>query len=241
MENIIKILKEGTYKPESQIFKNMNRSISFGDYKPFSIENKLSKEEKIEIIDKYSDGLATYMLTIINKWNDEKDSLPKDSWGYPKTISKKAWIKRNDQKKIIDNEYRIGDYWMFGSKFKDLSIQCPTTEYGRNMEHTGQHVVNQWFYDFCYKQLQEEQKWFKEHDSKQIKITQVKNLGDHYGTVFGCKLLNDIVWNNKKTDITDEQLDAFINAYEALKKCITEQTEILTEKLGADAMYKEEE
>jgi hypothetical protein len=205
----------------------------------FQIESELSIEEKTAIIDLYKDGIASYMLNIINKWNDEKDSLPKDRWGSPKTNSKKAWIKRNDPRKIIDNDYKIGRYWVCGNDIKSLSIECPTTEYGYNMKYSGQHVVNQWFYDLCYEFKKNEAKWFKENDPKQIKITKVKELGNYYRTVFNCKLLNDITYNQSK-NVTDEQLDIFISAYEALEKCITEQTSILEEKLGKEVMFANE-
>jgi hypothetical protein len=240
MNNIIELLKNGNYKPENQFFRNMDRFISYGNFKPFPIESELTNEEKIEIMDKYSNGLVSYMISIINKWNEEKDSLPKDQWDSPKTVSEKAWIKRNDTRKIVDDDYKIGSYHMFGIKFTRLDLICPNTEYGHNMGYTGQNIINQWFYDFCYKQLQEEEKWFKDNDPLQIKIKKVKELGERYRIVFNCKLLNDIVWN-KVPKITDKELDAFINAYEELEKCITEQTKKISEALGEEVMYKEEE
>lgn len=240
MKEYIEDLKNGKYNIEDMKFLNMRMlNVWKNDNGYFQIESELSIEDKIAIIDLYKDGVASYMLNIIKKWNDEKGSLPQDSWGNPKTVSKKAWIKKNDIKKIIDNEYSIGNYWLFGSEFKSLSLECPTTEHGYPMKHTGEHIAEQWFYDLCYEFRNKESKWYKEHDHKQIKITKVKELGNSYSTVFNCKLLNDIVWNKDK-NVTNEQLDAFIKAYEALEKCITEQTEKLTNIIGNEFMYKQE-
>lgn len=239
MENIIQTLKAGNYKVEDQIFRNMKRFISFGDFKPFPIESKLSDEEKIQIIDKYNDGLASYMITLITKWNEEKESLPKDNWGNPKTVSEKAWIKRNDTRKKVNSDYKIGSYSMLGTKFKVLDMICPSTEYGRNMGYTGQSVINQWFHGFCLDCYNKETTWFKENDPLQIKIKKVKDLGNQYHTVFNCKLLNDIVWNQEK-NVTDKELDVFIGAYEALEKRITEQAIMIENTLGKDVMYKDE-
>lgn len=244
MKNIIEMLKEGKHNVEDLTFKNMKMISTFrysasNELKIFEIERELKLEEKIQIIDAFKDNIATYMIELINKWDAEKDSLPQDQWGTPKTNSKKAWIKRNDNKNVIDKEYKIGSYNMFGDKFKTLSIECPTTENGYSLTFSGEHVANQWFHGLCLELKRIEEKWFAENDPLQVKINKVKQLGDNYREVFNCKLLNDIVWN-RETDVTDEQLDIFINAYKALEDCVAEQTRRIEQVLGSEIMYKEE-
>jgi hypothetical protein len=227
MNIIIQKLKDGNYRVENLFFKNMSRAITIGNYKYFSIESDLAEEEKVEILDKYSDGLATYMISLINKWNNEKDSLPKDQWNDPKSVSKNAWIKKNDTKKIIYISYNQAiSYNMFGGKHKTLDTICGTMEYSHNMAYTGNSIINQWFYDFCETQLKKEQQWFKENDPKQIKLKQLKDIGDLYRTCFDNMKLNDVIWNNKD-NITEEEIDLFMNAYKAIEKCISEQTTII--------------
>ena len=65
----------------------------FGDRKFFKYTYGMyfSREEKINFIDKYIaltdrdmnkyKNCASYMLTLIKKYNEEKDSLKKNSWG----------------------------------------------------------------------------------------------------------------------------------------------------------------
>ena len=35
--------------------------------------------------------------------------MPKDGWGEVKTVSLKAWLKRNDSRHLIDDSYIYGD------------------------------------------------------------------------------------------------------------------------------------
>ena len=81
----------------------------------FKCESELSREEKIAFVDERYDGKLSYILGLVDKFNAEKDSLPKDSWGNIKTVSLKAWINRNDTKygksdyrRIIDSCYDYG-------------------------------------------------------------------------------------------------------------------------------------
>ena len=64
----------------------------------FKCESELSREEKIAFVDERYDGKLSYILCLVDKFNAEKDGLPKDSWGNIKTVSLKAWINRNDTK-----------------------------------------------------------------------------------------------------------------------------------------------
>ena len=244
MNKLIDSLKEGKHNPENLTFLNMEKHSIYktnpymrNGLEIFEIEKEISLEDKIKIIDIFDNSIATYMLDIINKWDDEKDFFPKDKWDNPKTVSIKAWIRRNDPKKKIDTEFKIGKYHLFERRFKLLDIKCPSTEYGYSMEYTGEHIVNQWFHNLCKVFYEAELKWFKENNPLQIKINKVKELGNSFGVVFNCKLLNDIIYN-KEENVTEEQIDVFLTAYEAIKKCIVEQTEIISKVLGEDVMYE---
>jgi len=244
MKNIIESLKEGKHYPEKLVFLNMNKHNIYkvspymtDGLKIYAIEKELSLEDKIKIIDMFENNTATYMLDIIIKWENEKDSLPKDRWDNPKTVSVKAWIKRNDPRKIIDTEFKIGKYHLFKRRFESLNIKCPSTEYEYSMEYTGEHIVNQWFHELCVMLYKVESNWFEENDSLQIKINKVKELGNSYRTIFNCKLLNDIVYN-KEENVTEKQIDIFLSAYNAIERYIVEQTELISNVLGEDIMYK---
>jgi hypothetical protein len=225
------------YKTEGLKFYNMkktdkhraNAKFTNDMFKIFEIEDQLTEQEKVEFIDNLKDGVATYLINIITKWESEKDTLPKDRWGNPKTVSKKAWIKRHDERKIINIEYKIGRYHLFGTEFKTMCLICPTTEYSYNMAYTDKNIVHQWFHDLCYLLFREEQKYFKEHDEFQIKLSKLVALGNQYSIVFDSKELNDIVWN-RKNDIDEKTIDKYINAYEKLEQLIDQISDELKQQ-----------
>lgn len=185
----------------------------------FKIEEELSVEEKISFIDALENGVATYLLDLLTKWEQEKGALPQDDFGNPKTVSKKAWIKRNDKRRIIDFEYKIGNYYLFGTKFTKMSTTCPTGEFGYHLEYTDDHIVHQWFHDLLKKLELDERKYFKEHDPFQQKLEKVKDYGRNYRECFGCEELNNMVWNNKE-DVPEERVDRYLAAYEELEQAI---------------------
>lgn len=207
------------YNKEDLKFYNMEK-VSIGYKKEaFKIETELSEEEKIKFIDELENGVASYMLNILTKWEQEKDSLPKDNWGSPKTVSKKAWIKRNDERKIINIDYSIGKYYMFGDDFKEMSLICPTTEYGYDKTYTGEHVANQWFHNLLNKLYIKEKEYFKSIDSFEIKLKKIQEYAGQYGILDNQKL-NDIKYTNTgyKDNVTEKELDVFIETYEIIEK-----------------------
>jgi len=225
------------YKVEDLIFYNMKTSIKHisnfrittGKCKIYEIEKQLTVNEKVKFIDDLKDGIASYLLNIFSKWESEKDSLPKDNYDYVKTVSKKAWIKRNDERKIIDIDYKIGKYWLFGTEFKDMSTTCPSTEYSYQMAYTGGNIIDQWFHDLCDLLFREEEKYFKDHDTFQIKLSKLKELGNKHNIVFGSMELNDIVWN-RKSDVSEHRIDEYISAYERLYQFIDQIGNELNQK-----------
>ena len=76
--------------------------------KKFSFEESVSRKDKIAFIDERTDGAMTYILELSKKFNKEKDSLSKDTWGLINTNSLKGWIRRNDERGLVDNSYKIG-------------------------------------------------------------------------------------------------------------------------------------
>lgn len=233
----------GTYKKEDLKFLNMktrNQHINNFNpkdtvYKVYEIEDQLSLEEKINFIDELKNGIATYMLDIINKWEKEKDSLPKDIYGNVKTISKKAWINRNDKRNIM-SKYDLGNYPICGNSFKCLSIECPTSEYGYNNLYTGKHIVNQWFHDLCNELYEDEKKYFKSIDPLQVKLSKVEEYGNKYG-ILNNQMINDVVYNRKE-DVTEEQLDICIAAYKKIESVVNEVTQEVNERLDNINKYK---
>lgn len=213
------------YKKEELKFLNMKkidldvvklRNTSSGEI--FEIENELSVDEKIKFIDSQSDGVASYLLELFEKWEADKNELPQNSYGRPKTVSFKAWLRRNDPKNRM-SEYDLGTYNLFGTSFIGMGNDCPKANYNYNLPYTGKHVVHQWFHDLCEKLYLEEREYFKSIDPFSIKLKIIKAYGDLYNVTFGNEEIHDIVWNRKE-DVAEENLDMYIKAYEKLEATI---------------------
>ena len=214
------------YKLEELKFLNMKKESVYvsnpymkNGLTVFAIEKTLTEEEKLQFIDEMKDGVGTYLFNIFKKWEEEKDSLKQDEFGNVKTVSKKAWIKRNDNKEMINNSFDLGRYWLFGTEFKTMSTTCPEKQYGHGMEYTGKSVIHQWFHDLCKELCRNERKYFQEHDPKEIKLATVKEYGKRYDIYFDNMDLHDILYNSK-TDVSEEFLDTCIEAFKELEKSV---------------------
>lgn len=226
------------YSKEELKFLNMKVRFALDQKKVFSIEEELSIDEKIKFIDELENGVATYLLNIFNKWKLEKDSLPKDKWNDIKTVSKKAWIKRNDERKLIDDHYKIGSYHLLGTAFKEMSLICPTTEYGYQMLYTNKDVVNQWFHDLCTKLYREEKIYFESINPFDIKIKKIQEYANRYGILDNIKI-NNIKYTNTgyKDNLEEKELDIFIATFEKIEKYFeTTINEMNQELLNVDSV-----
>lgn len=93
-----------TWKAENQELTNNHRYL--GKDIVFYVEDETSLEDQIKFLDEMNNGALSYSMELVKKFNEDKKSLPKDDYGYVKTNSLKAWIRRNvDQKKLhVDND-----------------------------------------------------------------------------------------------------------------------------------------
>ena len=76
--------------------------------KVYDLEYNISREDKIAFVDQMQDGKMSCLLDLIGKYNQDASSLPKDKNGIVKTVSLKAWIRRNDKKNVVDIDYNTG-------------------------------------------------------------------------------------------------------------------------------------
>lgn len=63
-----------------------------------------SRDDKIAFVDERNDGILTYLLDLWERWTDDVDSLKKDKWGNVQTNSLRAWLRKNDDRKIFNRE-----------------------------------------------------------------------------------------------------------------------------------------
>lgn len=210
-----------------------------GKNRIYACEDKVSREDKIEFLDRMNDGKMSYLVDLINKYNKEEESLPHDGYGYVKCVSLKAWIRRNDPKGLVDKNCHYGHFSFLGvERFIQLS-------YKQNYNQKGYHDAYGDLVDECFhRQLvrceKMEKEYFETHDEYCSLKRQFKEFAQTYHTTFGVEAafssdgtvsIGD--GEGKFRDITILELKELIGKYEQLEALINElarSTDIKYEK-----------
>lgn len=208
---------------------NQESSVMIGKEKIYNCESDVKREDKITFVDKMQDKKLSYILSLAEKFEKDKEDMPINNWGDVKTVSLKAWIKRNDKRNLIDNSYQYGSIRFMGGR----SIQCINRKGGYD---TYEDYIDEIF----HRQLKEcenlEYKYFLEHD--EYSILKQKFRDKKYNTTFGVNIgfcsdgsifVYDINNSSKRRDITIEELKYLLEKYEELDNLvrkITDETNI---------------
>lgn len=223
------------WKVEDMLLLNQKGGVFVDKEKIYDCEHKISRENKIAFVDSFQDGKLSYLLKLIEKFNQDKDNLPKDQWGNIKTVSLKAWVKRNDTKygrPIVDNDYRYGKYYVLG-------MERYITYDVKGSYDTYDDLVDELFHRQLKECEKEERKYFLEHDEYSILKTTFKEYQNKYRTSFGVNILtcsdgkiSVYDGENYKTsrEITMEELNDLIAKYkqiDVLVEKLTEETQIV--------------
>ena len=218
------------WKVEDMVLLNQKGGLVLGREKIYDCEHKVSREDKIAFVDSLQDGKLSYLLSLIEKFETDKDSLPKDDWNHVKTVSLKAWINRNDKKysrPIIDNWYHYGSYNLLGTT-RWISSNS------KGQYDTYDDLVDEVFHRQLKKCEEKERSYFLEHD--EYSILKKKFRERNYCTTFGvrigdCSDGNLYIYDNdddydRRREITMDELKELLSKYE--------QLDALVEKLTAE-------
>lgn len=200
--------------------------------KIYYVEDELTREEKIQFVDSLHDGKLSYLLNIVEKYKEEKDTLSKNKYGTINTNSLKSWIRKNDPLGLIDKEYNHGKIYRTQRYISNLNFKSSYEAYD--------DFVDQVFHEqlrYCEKL---EWKYWEEHDEYSILKKEFENK--KYNTTFGIPIS---MWSsgkicvgdgiNEERQITIEELKYLLSKYEELDKIIEEMTKEVKEnfyKLG---------
>ena len=95
---------------------NQKSSVMIGKEKIYNCESDVKREDKITFVDKMQDNKLSYILALSEKFEKDKEDMPTNNLGDVKTVSLKAWIKRNDKRNLIDNSYQYGSIRFMGGR-----------------------------------------------------------------------------------------------------------------------------
>lgn len=224
------------WKVEDMVLLNQNGGIFLGKEKIYDCEHKVSREDKIAFVDSIHDGKLSYILSLIEKFKEDKESLPKDQWGNVKTVSLKAWIKKNDTKygrPLIDDWYHYGKFNLLGM---DRYITYDGTYDGKGTWDTYDDLVDEVFHRQLKECEKKEKEYFLTHD--EYSILKQKLRDRNYHTTFGvhigfCSDGEIYVYDNdheRRRPITIEELKELLFKYEqldALVEKLTSETHIV--------------
>lgn len=212
------------WKLEDMALLNEESKFYIGKTRFYDCESKVTREEKIAFVDSMNDGKLTYILDLWEKYKQDEINLVKDRYGYVKTVSLKAWIKRNDPKKILDDSYHYG-----GIRFiVRRNIQFLDKKGGYDIYSD---YVDEVFHEQLKKCEKMEKQYFLEHDEYSILKEKYRNRC--HNTNFGVKIAicsdgeiyvydDDEFDNNKRRPITIDELKILLSKYDKLDSFIEE-------------------
>ena len=168
-----------TWNVEELKLKNEKANNYAGKERIFNCESELTREEKIAFVDNMQDGKLSYILELVDKFNRDKSTLPKDAYGHVKTVSLKAWINRNDTKygntdytRIIDSWYNYGKIHFLGS---ERWITWNDFEDKKSYYDIYANYVDEIFHRQLQQCLKMEDEYFRAHDEYEILKEKFRN------------------------------------------------------------------
>lgn len=216
------------WKVEDMVLYNQKGVIYIGNEEIYNCESKVSREDKIAFVDEFQNGKLSYILSLIEKYNAEEDKLPKDTWGNVKTVSLKAWIKRNDK----DERFKPFGVFDSNGKIRIYTIQRYITYNHKGTYDTYEDLVDECFHRQLKECEQKEKEYFLEHDEYSILKKRFMDYSS-YGTTFGIKIgfWSDgriCVENEDSTqerEITIDEIKELIAKYEQIDRLVEKLTE----------------
>lgn len=230
------------WKVEELKLRNENCKTYVGKERIFNCESELTREEKIAFVDSMQNGKLSYILELVDKFNRDKFTLPKDAYGNVKTVSLKAWINRNDTKygntdytRIIDSWYNYGKIHFLGCKrwitWDDFENEKTYSSYDTYADY-----VDEIFHRQLQQCLKMENEYFRAHDEYEILKEKFRNK--NYSTTFGvnirmrsnnCIYVYETEGEGREREIAIDELKYLLSKYDELDKLvekITKETKI---------------
>lgn len=219
------------WKVEDMVLLNQKSGVFFGKEKIYDCENKISREDKISFVDSRQDGKLSYILSLIDKFKEDYDDLPKKETLFGdkevKTVSLKAWIKRNDTKygrPILDDNYKYGEFYLLGTCRRIMS----NLKYSYD---TYDDLVDEVFHRQLKECEKEEKQYFLNHDEYSILKKKFREKNDQYRTSFGAHIWicsdGRLLLKNEEgyeREITIDELKDLLAKYEQLDALIEKLT-----------------
>lgn len=230
------------WKIEDYALYKQKSSIYFGDEKIYDCEHKVSREDKIAFIDLYTDGKMSYLLEMLEKYEEALPSFPCHPDGELKAPFVRQWIRDNDNKfekpilRLMDN-YGTFYKYLYGT-FSILGVERCFTDSNLINHKGGSDTYNDLVDEVFHRKLKElevlEKRHFRAHDEYCILCDKFKKR--RFKTTFGLKLdeTADHIYvyraDGTYREITIGEVKELLDKYEqveALIKKLSDETKFL--------------
>lgn len=215
-------------------YKNIKHSSDYNlkEEKVFNIENELTEQEKLDILNYHTNGKCNHILNLIDLYWKDRSNLKRTSLGSINLRSLKAWIRKNDEMHVlrVDSISPYPVYYLFGQRYKlDPDRKTPNTEYGYKLLYSGKNIIHQWFHELLLNLRKQEEEYFIKHDPIQIKYSKVRELSQCLGYNISTKIKSttNIGWNRITTGYSEIELDKMIETLENIEKYIDKEFKAL--------------
>ena len=201
------------------------------------LATSVSYQDKFEFLDMGNDYKLSEIKRIVDLYRVSSNELKHDRYGSVKTVSLKAWIKRNDPTHVFDDAYSIGHTKGFypDAFLQDLALVDDIKGVGDRFENW----VNKLFVETCFKLRTEEINYFKSTDPYEVAKTNLRRYSERYSTTFNMHLgfcsdgrifvyEDDTCDDVKKHDISLIEISGLLSKYRLLEKV----SKLLTEGVG---------
>lgn len=215
------------WKVEDMALMDPKNSVVISGRKVYHCELETCRDDKLAFVDSMTDGRLSYLLLLIEQFNKDKEDLPKDRFGKVKTVSLKAWIKRNDTKygkPIIDGWFHYGMYDILGcSRHITNCIKGDHDFYD--------DLVAEAFHRQLVECERSEKQYFADHD--EYSILKKRLCEKAYRTTFGVQLGQ---WSSGRVTVCDDDGNERDITIDELKELMDkyDQLDALIEKLTSE-------
>ncbi len=192
-------------------------------------DSDVTTEDKIKLLDEICDGLATYLLKLIDKFQRDKDTIKKDNEGNYDIKSFNRWVKRNDKRQMLEpfNITGAKKYYYFLSNFYSIEegrkaiYDYTNYDYPNDFLLITNDTIKNWYNDLVRELIRREELYLKQQDTHDKMILEIKEYENKYGN----PLMSQEVYNicdkgkeNVKYEVLERILESYKRYEELLKQ-----------------------
>ena len=235
--------KEFSYLTKEKYFGKMNEFTI--RHCIFSIENQMSFDEKLAVINELTNNAIDEIVDLLNKFIADKNSLFATVWGSIPSSSLSKWLKNNDKNHIcgtnknhvgmidvkiptitVENENWYLPRWYIQEIIEAKPITSATIIYPKNMgaryDAAYENFIDEAFHNICIGYALAEKEYLFKNDKHYVLAYKADDYIKRFGT-FGANIKELPYIQNDSGEtrlLTDDELQTIIDNSEEIESHI---------------------